>query len=311
VIRIAKLAVVCLLFALTATARADEVEDRAAASAHFEAGVALAKRGDHKAALAEFEAAYAAVPTWEFLFNIGVTQKTVFRYGAAIRTLERYLADGGDQVPAAKRTKVDAELAELRRLVGEVVVTVDGAPARIEIDDLFEGTTPLDAPLLVAPGDHTIRAIRDGEAPDEQRISVVSGARIDVVLAPVPAAVERTTARITIVSRPSGARIRIDDGPRLPTPWTGELDAGGYRLTAELDGYEVERTDLAVIAGQERTVPIDLTPLPPPPEGGRPFYKRPVFWIVAGAVVVTAASIAIGLQLSQPEETDVVFHWGE
>lgn len=304
-----KLLVAFLIVALTATAHADEADDRVSASAHFDAGVALVKRGDHKAALAEFEAAYAAFPAWEFLFNIGVTQKTLFRYGGAIRTFDRYLAEGGAQVPAAKRTKVDAELAELHKLVGEVAVTVDGAPATIEIDDLLEGTTPFDGPLLVAPGKHTIRASRDGELPDEQKISVVSGERIEIVLAPRPPVVELTTARITIVTRPPGATIRIDDGPVLPTPWSGELDAGAYRLSAELDGYEIERTELAVVGGQDRTVPIDLSPLPPPPETPTPIYKRPLFWVAVGAVVVVGAAVAVGVYLSQPEDTDVVFHW--
>lgn len=296
------LVILIALGVASAPAGADTSDE---ATAHFQAGVALAKRGDHAAALAEFEEAYELTQAWEYLFNIGVTQKTLFRYGAAIRTLERYLAEGGAQVSADRQTRVSTELSELRRLVGEVVVTVGGEPAKIEIDGLFEGVTPFDGPLLVAPGDHQIRASRDGELPDERSISVVSGERVEVALDPRPAPVAPTTARITITTTPPGAEISVDDGPSVVAPWVGELPKGGHRVTASLAGYRIESTELFVDAGQDRTLPLALSPLP---ETAKPIYRKPAFWYVVGAVAV-AASVGGLVYAAQPEKADVVLRW--
>lgn len=293
-----------LLLSLAASARA-EPDDRIAAeaSSHFEAGIALVKRNNHLAALAEFEKAYALAPHWEFLYNIGVTQRTLFRYGAAIKTLERYLAEGGAQVPDDRRKRVDTELSDLRKLVGEVGVTVDGVPARIEVDGGYEGDSPLAAPLLVAPGSHVIRATRTGEVADQRTISVVSGERVDVKLEPHPQPLLPRTARLTILTRPGNAQIRVDDGAAKPAPWIGEVDAGGHRILAELSGYRAESSEIRVDAGQQRTLTLDLGPLP----AHKPFYRRPVFWVLVAVGV--AATVGSTILLTRPEGSDVVLHW--
>src|SRR6185503_20787563 len=62
------------------------------AKRHFEQGVALFNDGNYSAALAEFEAAYKTRPAPAVLYNIGLTQKALFRYPEAIDSLTRYLA---------------------------------------------------------------------------------------------------------------------------------------------------------------------------------------------------------------------------
>ncbi len=282
---------------LSSTVRADpDPRIAAEASAHFDAGVALAKRNNHVAALAEFEKAYALVPQWELLFNIGVTQRTLFRYGAAIKTLERYLADGGDKVPADRRRRVESELLEVRKLVGELEISVEGG-GRVEIDQLFEGETS-QTTVLVAPGSHTIRAIR-GAAVDLKTITVVSGQRVTIRLAP-----QLATGRLTVTTRPATARIRIDGGPPVAAPWSGVLGSGGHRITAELANHRTEVSEIRIDAGQERSLTVDLVSTV---IARKPWYRRPAVWIAVGVGVAAAAGgFAI---LAQPEDADVVLRW--
>src|SRR5262249_23112750 len=93
----------CLLLAVmlmtVSIARADEPSDRAKeeAGTRFERGVKLYEAQDYAAALAEFEAAYRLIPRYQVLFNIGVTQKRLFRYNDAVRSLKRYLELGTDK----------------------------------------------------------------------------------------------------------------------------------------------------------------------------------------------------------------------
>ncbi len=295
--------VVIASVAFAGPARADDPLEEAAR--RYDRGVELVRRGDDRAALAEFEAAHKLSGRWEVLLNIGVTQKRLFQYGRAVRSLERFLAEGGDAVDAGKRRDVEAELAEIHQLVAELAVEVPGAPARIEVDGLDEGQTPLDRPLLLGPGRHTVRASRDGELPDEKSVDLVSGQRADLRLVPRPAPVVPTTARVTLRSRPAGASLVVDEAPVGVEPWTGELTRGGHTVIAELPGYRRTSQEVTVDAGQERTVTIDLIALPPPPV---PLYRRR--WVLAtGAAVVIAAVATTYVISTRPEGPDVPVHW--
>src|SRR5581483_2499875 len=130
-------------------------------------------------------------PSWRVLFNIGVARKRLFRYNDAVRALRRYLDEGGPEVPADRRALVEAELADIRALVAEVSVLVDGPPAQIEVDGRAMGETPLPSPLLLAGGNHIVRAFREGFDPAQREIDVVSGQKVEVRLALAVALRER------------------------------------------------------------------------------------------------------------------------
>jgi hypothetical protein len=299
-----------LLAAVPDVARAEQPaptpQQLAEADARYERGVKLFRAGDHKGALAEFEAAYAITSAYEVLFNIAVAQKKLFRWGDAVRTFERYLRDGGGAIAPAERTAVEKELAEIRKTVAEVTVSVTGAPARIEVDGRVEGVTPLPGPVLLGPGEHTIRAIRDGELPDERKVLVISGQTVEMVLAPVPPVVAPTSALISIVSRPVGATLSLDGKELGAAPWSGTIVAGGYRLRAHLDGHIDHAQELVVTAGQDRSVEIDLVAITPPPPP-RPIYKQWWFW--TGAAVTAAAVGGAVVYARQPPGYDVVIHY--
>ncbi len=274
------------------------------AAARYDRGVKLFDAGDYPGALAEFDAVYRLTGRWEVLFNVAVTQKKLFRYGAAVRSLERYLKEGGAGVDATRRQAVEKELSEIRSLVAEISVVVDGAPAQIDVDGLSQGQTPLDRPLLLGSGRHVLRATREGELPDERSIDVVSGQNATVKLAPRPRPLEVKTARITLDSNPPGAALTVDGKAVGKGPWSGELDAGGHLVTATLDGFGKARQEVVLVAGQERRVSIELVVLPPAPEAERPVYKKWWFWTGVGAVVAggVATAIIIG---NQPKSYDL------
>lgn len=255
----------------------------------FTRGVKLSEAQDFAAALAEFEAAYRLAPAFQVLFNIGVSQKRLFRYNDAVRTFARYLAEGGDKVAPDRRAQVERELAEIRALVAEVSVRVDGLPATIEVDDRIAGETPLSDPLLLPSGKHRIRAIRDGDEPAVKEIDVVSGERIEVALAPQPRVHAPTTARLSVSTKPAGAELFIDGKTAGRKPWTGTLEPGGHEIRGELDGYQKAHTELVLTAGQDRALVLELTMLPPP----KKWYRRPSTWVVVGLIV--AGGVAAGV----------------
>jgi len=286
------LAAVLLAVFVSGRASGDEPSDSAKqeAGTRFERGVKLYEAQDFAAALAEFEAAYRLVPRYQVLFNVGVTQKRLFRYNDAVRSLKRYLELGGDKVPQDRRDAVDRELSEIRALVAEVVVKVDGLPASLEVDGRLVGETPLAGPLLLAGGHHQLRASRDGYDPASQEIDVVSGERVEVALSPKLKARVATTAQLSVASRPPGAELSVDGKAVGTVPWTGTLQPGGHELRATLKGYHVAKQEAVVIAGQDRAVTLDLVAIPPPP----PWYKRWYTWTVVSLLVAGGVGAGVG-----------------
>lgn len=251
------------------------------AGTHYQRGVGLYKEANYGAALAEFRAAQQAVPSFEVLFNIGLCERRLFKYGQAIRTLNTYLQEGGPKVPKDRRAAVAQELEQIRQLTAPVAVIVAGAPAKLLVDGELYGTTPLTEMVPLGPGQHVVRAERDGHAPDEKRIEVVSGQPQAVQLEP-----RSLTApvAVTIESDPPGALVSIDGAAALKVPATHPIAPGNHEFVARLDGYAPSRSDVEVKPGEPRSVRVALVALPPPP-APRPFPKLGVSLLGGGVVL--------------------------
>ncbi|HEX2869897.1 MAG TPA: tetratricopeptide repeat protein [Polyangiaceae bacterium] len=129
----------------SSTAHAQESADgtqRASAREHFAKGVALAKAHDYAQALTEFQQAYAAVPHFSVLYNIGQAQLALGKSTEAISVLQRYLDEGGANIDAKRRAEVEATLQRERaRLPPDLDSYVIGEAA-----PLAPATVPATAP---------------------------------------------------------------------------------------------------------------------------------------------------------------------
>jgi tetratricopeptide (TPR) repeat protein len=106
-----KLLGVLLLLSLSQTAAAQtETEARAA----FQAGVTAFESGRISEALVSFERAYALRPAYKILFNIAQAQAELGKTAQAIRSFEKYLEDGAEEINDGRRLKVEEELERLR-----------------------------------------------------------------------------------------------------------------------------------------------------------------------------------------------------
>jgi hypothetical protein len=155
------------------TARADEQSNEA--SEHFHRGVALYKEGNFAGSLVEFRRAYQIAPHYRVLYNLGRASLSLQRYADAQRSFEAYLAEGGAEVPEARRTEVQGELALLERRVARLEVVANMPGAEIMIDGESVGTSPLAHPVVVSVGRVRITALKSGKVPLERTIEVVGG----------------------------------------------------------------------------------------------------------------------------------------
>ena len=113
-----------------ASAQSDPLEE---ARVHFERAVGLFEAGDLRAALAEFERAYALSSRPSLLYNLGATHQALHEYPEAIDTLRRFLAATEGQ-RTRQRTEAERALRELEGLMARVHVVCDPPTATVTLD---------------------------------------------------------------------------------------------------------------------------------------------------------------------------------
>src|SRR5688572_13742481 len=97
----------------TSTTKAPDANTKKEAARRFEHAIKLYEDGDYVLALAEFERVYELVPHYRVLYNIGQVSMQLGRYARALRTLREYVSRGGAELPAERRSAVQADLASL------------------------------------------------------------------------------------------------------------------------------------------------------------------------------------------------------
>jgi len=202
------LSVVVLATLAAATAVGQTNEDQAREL--FKQGGAKFDEQAYEEALEAFEQADELNPSWKIAFNIGQCQAALKRYGLAIEAFERYLAEGGDEVPDERRSKVLDELSQFRKMVGGVMVEGEDDVV-VVIDGITRGSTPMNQPILVTAGvkhnielvkqEEVLKTVTDTVRGESTLVIEVGG---DEPAAPVPAPVDDTSDQPDEISEDDG-----------------------------------------------------------------------------------------------------------
>ena len=172
--------IVLVVLGWTSSARAGEAptEDaRETARLHYARGLELAGQADYESALREFSEAYRVSPHFAVLYNMGQAQFALSRPAEAIESLSKYLRDGQEQVPPARRQEVQAQIALLESLFAELTITTDRSGALITVDGREVGRTPLYQPIRLASGTHKVAATLEGMAAINRTVTLAPGDR--------------------------------------------------------------------------------------------------------------------------------------
>jgi hypothetical protein len=216
---------VALGVALTvaSSAAAQSTELSAEAKSHFDLGVKLHSEDDMRGALVEFGRAYDLSKRWSILYNIGQCSYELADYAGALRAFERYLAEGGEQVPEARRQKLAQDEKELRERVARVSVTTNVPGAEVAVDDEVVGHAPVRS-YLVNLGRHRVTVSKDGYVGATKNIELAGGDAPDLSLELKPVVAEPPPA--------SAAAARSSNRPLLIAGLavTGVGTAGGHHL---------------------------------------------------------------------------------
>jgi hypothetical protein len=160
----------------------------ASARSHFAHGVKLYEEDDFRAALIEFTRAYELAPNWGVLYNVGQSYYQLRDYDNALRTLEKYVAQGGDQIPPDRRSQVQHEIEELRGRVAHVTIKASVPGADVTLDDAAIGKSPVGEAVLVSAGRHKLTASKVGYLPTTKLVDIAGGDNLTIALdlAPEP-----------------------------------------------------------------------------------------------------------------------------
>jgi hypothetical protein len=196
----------------------------------FKRGVELYRDGDFRAALIEFNRAYDVAPSYKIQFNIGQTCAELQDYACALRAFDRYVRDGGKDVPKDRQKQVEKDLDRLKKLVATIRVTVNKPGADVALDDVAVGRSPLPDPLLVGAGRHRITVTLAPSPVVTRIVDVAGGDQSDVAIdlsEPAPPPVVEAPKPVPIVAPPPPAEPPPSRAPFwVSLATTGVLGAG-------------------------------------------------------------------------------------
>ncbi len=272
------------------------------AQSRYQRARELYEENDFQAALVEFQRAYELAPSYRLLYNIAQVQYQLQDYASALGSFQRYLDEGGGELPAQRRDEVQREVDRLQARVATVRVTVNKPGAEISVDDVPVGTSPLRAPLQLNAGRRKLSAALSGFPPVTRVVDVAGRDSLDVSLeiaAPVASAAPAAPAPSP---RSEAPRSAVDTRPEVvkaqrSTPWVPWIATGGLAvatgvtgvlalkasgdLKARRDTFGVSRADLDQASGRTRTLALTTD-------------------VLAGATLV-AAGVSTWLTLREPQ----------
>jgi hypothetical protein len=206
------------------------------ARVHFERGTALFKDFDFKLALIEYKRAYELAPNYKILYNIGQVSLQLNNYADAMRALERYLREGGKEIPAKRRQDVEHDIAGLKSRTAFITIKANVEGVTIEMDDNGLGAAPVNAALVDA-GSHKIVASKEGYVTVTKSVTLAPGdeSAVNLELSPVPVTQEKIVERHEYVLPPN---LQFQQPPPPPPNylWIGWVGAGAFAVGGIVTG---------------------------------------------------------------------------
>jgi len=139
---------------------------------HYDRAVELVDDGQLEGAIVEFQRSYDLTHHFAVLYNIGQVFVSLARPVDAVDAYERYLADGGKKVPAARRAEVEKEIVRQKARIATLEIRALPQGASLRLDGNEIGKAPIYAPVRVGVGKHTITASAEGYDSAERDVIV-------------------------------------------------------------------------------------------------------------------------------------------
>jgi serine/threonine protein kinase len=184
-----------------------------------------------------------------------------------------------ERTPATPPAKPDAaDATNPATEPGRLLVRSTPSGATVIVDGREHGETPI-AIRDLARGTHRVRVVRDGYAPVERQIVITPSRPAQSIVVPMyearatashgtlssnptpstPATIGRYTGAVVIESKPSGAKVYLDNKLAGTTPLTlPQVPAGSHAIRLERDGYRRWSAAVRVVATERSRITASL-----------------------------------------------------
>ena len=241
---------------------AAQADNKAAARAHFETGVAAFSDRRFAEAAEEFKTAYRLSPAFVVLYNIGEVSVALGKAVEAVDAFDQYLKQGASAISVERRQEVLDEIEKQRARTGAIAVRTFPEGASIRLDGAVVGKTPLPSALRVSMGQHAIEASLAGHAPETREVTVEGRANLvlEITLESLaePAAAQ-TSPPAEPPPNPIVERVVIETqgSPLAPAPAAVEKRADQPERAAATSSINIQRVaGVVVTAGGIATATI-------------------------------------------------------
>ncbi len=162
---------------------------------HFAQGVQFYNTGDYKLSLIEFRRSYELSRNYRILYNFGQVNQQLGNYTNALKALEEYLRESGDEVADERKTEVLASVLMLRTRVAHVRVVTNVEAPEVSIDGFPVDMKSTNGEIVLDPGDHRIELRKTGYQTSGTVVALAAGDmnRVRIDLIPVPTQTRAST----------------------------------------------------------------------------------------------------------------------
>jgi hypothetical protein len=172
-------ALLLLASPLAAQTRSEDATQVQTARVRFQEGVRFYDTKQYGKARVAFTQAYALKPHASILLNLAQSEVRSGYEADAANHFSKYLRESDKDSPTRK--EAEKGLARAKKMAGEVLVKVNEEGVQILLDGKEQGLTPLDGPLYVSPGSHTLEGKR-GTSTASASFDAVAGQTQEVAL---------------------------------------------------------------------------------------------------------------------------------
>ena len=246
-----KLAPILAVVFASAAAFAAQPDAKALAKEHFERGVDAYNDHRFADAVQEFNLAYQTSPAYAVLYNIAQVDAALGNSVEAVDAYERYLSQAGTSVSEGRRKQVIAEVEIQRARIGNLALSLSPEGAEVRVDGKLVGKAPLNEPLRLAAGKHSVTILADGYTAQAREVEVAPRQQTDLEIrlehsakSEVPPASAQTAP--TQTGAANGATASTQSAPIVAAALRADSDhSGGIQRGL---GYTIGGIGMAFVA---------------------------------------------------------------
>jgi len=212
------------------------------------------------AARTEFLEVYRETKNPRVLFNVAVCEKNTGHYASAIDTLKKELEEGVGKLSPEEEARAKETAAGLEAFVVELNVSVNEPGAKVFVDDVEVGVSPLGKALRIDIGERRLAAKKSGFVDATATRSFPQGKKPDPLELKLEAIAKLSTVTVQVSGAPN-ATIRIDGREVGAAPYTGKLVVRSepYVVEAEAPGFATAKQSVFLKEGEAAAVSLGLS----------------------------------------------------